>query len=86
MDLKLKGKRAVVLGGTRGIGRAIAETLASEGADVAICARNRDQIEEAVAAVTSDGTINPTTVSLNFNPTMPTMKINPTAFLLRLPY
>lgn len=55
MDLKLKGKRAVVLGGTRGIGRAIAETLASEGADVAICARNRDQIEEAVAALRKKG-------------------------------
>lgn len=51
MDLQLKGKRAVVLGGTRGIGRAIAETLAVEGADVAICARNPEQVEEAVTAL-----------------------------------
>ena len=39
MDLKLKGKKAIVTGASRGIGRAIAETLADEGADVAICAR-----------------------------------------------
>lgn len=55
MDLQLKGKRAVVLGGTRGIGRAIAETLAAEGADVAVCARNREQVEEAVAALSKKG-------------------------------
>ena len=46
MDLQLKKKRAVVLGGTRGIGRAIAETLAQEGADVALCARKADQVAE----------------------------------------
>ena len=55
MDLHLTGKKAVVLGGTRGIGRAIAETLAHEGADVAICARNADQIEEAVGALRKAG-------------------------------
>ena len=49
MDLKLKGKNAVILGGTRGIGRAIADTLAGEGANVAICARNADQIATAVS-------------------------------------
>lgn len=55
MDLHLKGKRAIVLGGTRGIGRAIAETLAGEGANVAICARNHEQVEEAVAALGKKG-------------------------------
>ncbi|MDP6690839.1 MAG: SDR family oxidoreductase [Alphaproteobacteria bacterium] len=55
MDLGLKGKKAIVTGGTRGIGRAIANRLATEGADVAICARNGDEIAEAVAALQGMG-------------------------------
>src|SRR6202451_3271707 len=55
MDLGLKGRNAVVLGGTRGIGRAIADTLADEGANVAICARNADQVKDAVPALQDKG-------------------------------
>ncbi|EGO93785.1 SDR family NAD(P)-dependent oxidoreductase [Acidiphilium sp. PM] len=55
MDLGLRGRRALVTGGTRGIGRSVAEHFAAEGADVAICARNTDEVAEAVAALTAKG-------------------------------
>jgi 3-oxoacyl-[acyl-carrier protein] reductase len=55
MDLGLKGLRAVVTGGTRGIGLKIAETLASEGAHVAICSRNADEAKAVAARLSEKG-------------------------------
>jgi 3-oxoacyl-[acyl-carrier protein] reductase len=55
MDLQLSSKKALVIGSTRGIGRAIAERLAQEGADVAICARDAAAIEDMVKLLESNG-------------------------------
>lgn len=56
MDLGLKGKKAIVVGGARGIGYAIAELFAREGCDVAITARNDDSVKDSVANLKKYGT------------------------------
>lgn len=51
----LDGRVALVTGGGRGIGRAVALTLASRGANVAVTSRSHDQIEETAAAIRDQG-------------------------------
>jgi 3-oxoacyl-[acyl-carrier protein] reductase len=55
MDLGLKGLRAIVTGGSKGIGRRCAELFADEGAHVALCARNAEDVAATVAALTAKG-------------------------------
>jgi NAD(P)-dependent dehydrogenase (short-subunit alcohol dehydrogenase family) len=51
MDLRLKGKKAIVPGGTAGIGLAIARALGEEGVEVTIPGRNSKKLNEAVASL-----------------------------------
>lgn len=55
MNLDLKGKRAIVTGGSRGIGLAICKHLAREGASVATCARGADSLGSALTDIRSSG-------------------------------
>jgi NAD(P)-dependent dehydrogenase (short-subunit alcohol dehydrogenase family) len=55
VELNLAGKRAIVTGGSRGIGLAIARALAAEGATVVLAARNKAPLEEAVSRLAQGG-------------------------------
>lgn len=55
MDLGLRGRAAFVAASSKGMGRAIAECFASEGADVGLCARGADALEVATSSVVARG-------------------------------
>jgi NAD(P)-dependent dehydrogenase (short-subunit alcohol dehydrogenase family) len=54
MDFQLSGKVAIVTGASRGIGRAIAQTLAGEGMKLTLAARSKDQLESLAASLPTD--------------------------------
>src|SRR5262249_61861594 len=54
MELGLAGRRAIVTGGSKGIGKAIAGELLAEGAAVTICSRHAEELETAAAELMKD--------------------------------
>ena len=55
MDLKLKGKSVLITGASKGIGKAIAEAFAAEGARVALTARSKNELDSLAAAIRARG-------------------------------
>ena len=55
MNLGLKNRRALVMGGTKGLGRSIADALAEEGATITISGRDQSRLDEATAALKQKG-------------------------------
>ena len=53
MDLRIKGKVALVTAASKGLGKAVAIQLASEGANVIICSRNLESLQKAKFAITN---------------------------------
>lgn len=64
MDLQLSGKRAIVTGGSAGIGKAIVAALVAEGADVAVTSRSAERAKAAIADIAGPGRMIPIEVEM----------------------
>src|SRR6202047_316255 len=67
MELNLRGKKALVTGASKGIGRATAQALAAEGCDVVLVARTAADLEQARAAIAAQHNVAVTTVPLDLS-------------------
>jgi NAD(P)-dependent dehydrogenase (short-subunit alcohol dehydrogenase family) len=67
MDLQLSGKRAVITGGSKGIGRASAEVLADEGCDITLVARDPARLEHTASAIRARRQVNVQVISADLS-------------------
>ena len=75
MELNLKGKTAIVTGGSRGIGYGVAETLAAEGCNVHIASRSAESLEEAKKKITAKHKVNVTVHALDLGKSENVLKL-----------
>jgi len=74
VDLGLAGRRAIVTGGSKGLGKAIAAELVAEGASVVICSRHPDELEQAAAELrkqAADGALGSVVIAMECDVTDP---------------
>jgi hypothetical protein len=67
MDLRIAGKRALITGGSKGIGRAAAEVLADEGCDLVLVAREQAALDETANAIRKRRQVNVQTISADLS-------------------
>ncbi len=67
MNLDLTGQRVLITGGSKGIGRAVAQVLAEEGCDLVLCARDKSALDEVANTIRAKHQVNVTVIAADLS-------------------